>query len=282
MVNKSQVPIIELKNTKLKENRVQKALTDSSSLNTSWADNTEATYGKGGSLGQSKLTENSFLSSSERSEDLIVDQIEGSGTNLDNIMSDVGSEEQQINRRKRKIGITSKAIVKSFYKNAKRQSHIYKDQKIIEADFIIVTHKKRNTRSAARIGSSNERHKLYKKDERGGDHSTPKKTQYASYWKFNTKCLMNKNIKKGIEEELQGHITIDTWDVLKNRIQAKIRQYKPCLSSKKKVTRLYKKIAKLQEEVIRYPERKKLKIVIEQLQKDLQKEFTSLKIANLV
>ncbi|CAG8839788.1 3704_t:CDS:2, partial [Gigaspora margarita] len=76
MVNESQVHIMELKNAELKENRVQEALTDSSSLNTSWADDTEATYGKGGSLGQSKLTENSFLSSSGRSEDLMVDRIE--------------------------------------------------------------------------------------------------------------------------------------------------------------------------------------------------------------
>ncbi|CAG8826846.1 20557_t:CDS:2, partial [Gigaspora margarita] len=106
MVNESQVPIMELKHAELKKNRVQEALTDSSSLNTSWADNTEATYGKGGSLGQSKLIENSFLSSSGRSEDLMVDQIEGSRTNPDNVMSDIGSEEQQINRRKGKTGIT--------------------------------------------------------------------------------------------------------------------------------------------------------------------------------
>ncbi|CAG8516682.1 25292_t:CDS:2, partial [Gigaspora rosea] len=80
------------------------------------------------------------------------------------------------------------------------------------------------------------------------------------------KCLMNENIKKDIEKELQGHIIIDTWDVLKNRIQAKIRQYKPCSSPEKKVTKLYKKIAELQEVVIRYPEREELKIVIEKLQ----------------
>ncbi|CAG8793321.1 15378_t:CDS:2 [Gigaspora margarita] len=92
--------------------------------------------------------------------------------------------------------------------------------------------------------------------------------QYASYWKFNTKCLINKNIKKGIEEELQEHITIDNWDVLKNRIQVKIRQYKLCSSPKK--------IAELQEEVIRYSEKEKLKIIIEQLQEDLQEELTSL------
>ncbi|CAG8829525.1 15339_t:CDS:2, partial [Gigaspora margarita] len=73
MVNKSQVPIIEPKNAELKENRVQEALTNSSSLNTSWADDTEATYRKGDSLGQSKLIENSFLSSSGRSEDLMID-----------------------------------------------------------------------------------------------------------------------------------------------------------------------------------------------------------------
>ncbi|CAG8856168.1 6923_t:CDS:1, partial [Gigaspora margarita] len=79
-----------------------------------------------------------------------------------------------------------------------------------------------------------------------------------------------------IEEELQGHITIDTWNVLKNRIQAKIRQYKPCPSPKKKVTRLHKRIAEPQEEVIRYPEREKLKIVIKQLQENLQEELTSL------
>ncbi|CAG8844140.1 21953_t:CDS:2, partial [Gigaspora margarita] len=73
MVNESQVPIIELKNAELKENQ----------LNTSWADDTEATYRKGGSLNQSKLMENSFLSSSGKSEDLMVDRIEGSGTNPD-------------------------------------------------------------------------------------------------------------------------------------------------------------------------------------------------------
>ena len=100
--------------------------------------------------------------------------------------------------------------------------------------------------------------------------------QYALYWKFYTKCLMNENIKKNIEEELQGHITIDTWDVLKNRIQAKIRQYKLYSSSKKKVTKLYKRIAKLQEVVIRYPKREELKIIIEKLQVDLQEELTIL------
>ncbi|CAG8796668.1 28417_t:CDS:2, partial [Gigaspora margarita] len=199
-----------------------------------------------------------------------------------------------------------------------------KDQEIsnkIEAGFTIVTYKKRNTRSVTGIGSSNERHKLYKKDKGGGGCSTSKKkeedyiytanhsghpftiytqktrnnqlmatrldyifvdndhiqfcqdtqtlfgnsdhllvkstfnmqsqAQYASYWKFNTKCLMNENIKKGIEEELQGHITIDTWNT-------------------------NKRIAELQEEVIRYSEREELKIVIEQLQKDLQEELTSL------
>ncbi|CAG8855615.1 14958_t:CDS:1, partial [Gigaspora margarita] len=59
-------------------------------------------------------------------------------------------------------------------------------------------------------------------------------------------------------------------------IQAKIRQYKPCPSPEKKVTRLHKRTAELQEEVIRYPEREELKIVIEQLQGDLQEELTSL------
>ncbi|CAG8711609.1 27806_t:CDS:2, partial [Gigaspora margarita] len=59
-------------------------------------------------------------------------------------------------------------------------------------------------------------------------------------------------------------------------IQAKIRQYKPYLFPEKKVTKLHKRIAELQEEVIRYPEREELKIVIEQLQEDLQEELTSL------
>ncbi|CAG8723155.1 14456_t:CDS:2, partial [Gigaspora rosea] len=91
MENKSQVPISELENTGLKENLVQEALTDSLSLNTSWADNTEVTYEKGDSLCQSNSTEKFFFSSNGRLEDLMVDQIEGSGTNLDNVMSDVAS-----------------------------------------------------------------------------------------------------------------------------------------------------------------------------------------------
>ncbi|CAG8797311.1 9450_t:CDS:1, partial [Gigaspora rosea] len=40
-------------------------------LNTSLANNTEATYEKDNSLGQSNLMKNSFLSSSRRSEDLM-------------------------------------------------------------------------------------------------------------------------------------------------------------------------------------------------------------------
>ncbi|CAG8756186.1 28003_t:CDS:2, partial [Gigaspora margarita] len=56
---------------------------------------TEATYRKSGSLGQSKLTENSFLSSSRRSEDLMVDRIEGSGTNPDNVIVDVRSGDSE-------------------------------------------------------------------------------------------------------------------------------------------------------------------------------------------
>ena len=46
--------------------------------------------------------------------------------------------------------------------------------------------------------------------------------QYASYWKFNTKCLMNENIKKDIEEELQGHITIDIGMYLKTGYKLKL------------------------------------------------------------
>ncbi|CAG8826029.1 16545_t:CDS:1, partial [Gigaspora rosea] len=84
-----------LENTGLKENRVREALTDTSSLNTSWADNTEVTYEKGDSLCQSNSTEKSFFSSNGRSEDLMVDQIEGSGTNPDNMMSDVGSGDSE-------------------------------------------------------------------------------------------------------------------------------------------------------------------------------------------
>ncbi|CAG8458790.1 818_t:CDS:2, partial [Gigaspora rosea] len=344
-----------------------------------------------------------------RSEDLLVDQIEGSGTNPDNVMSDVGSgdsertiemdldtlriEEEKSNKlteekdkpksedsseinsegekgedlqEKEQEVIeknTNKEILQeqdqtmqyeimqaetqSLVKTIETQSLVETIQnnpteyQEIEADFTLVAHKKRNTRSATGIGSNNERHKLYKKDEGGGGHSTSKKNplldklyqrmedytdtanhsghpftiytqktqnkqlmatrldyifvdndyiqfcqdtqtlfgnsdhllvkstfnmqsqaQYASYWKFNTKCLMNENIKKDIEEELQGHITIDTWDILKNRIQAKIRQYKPCSSPKKKVTKLYKRIAELQEVIIRYPEREGLKIQI--------------------
>ncbi|CAG8730608.1 16882_t:CDS:2, partial [Gigaspora rosea] len=67
MENESQVPISELENTGLKENQ------------------------KGDSLCQSNSTEKSFFSSNGRSEDLMVDQIEGSGSNPDNVMSDVGS-----------------------------------------------------------------------------------------------------------------------------------------------------------------------------------------------
>ncbi|CAG8471210.1 40446_t:CDS:2, partial [Gigaspora margarita] len=93
--NEYQGHTLELKNTYIQENRVQKALTGSSSLNTSWADDTEATYGKGGNLCQSNTTENTSLPSGERSEDLMVDRIEGSGINPDNVMSDFGSGDSE-------------------------------------------------------------------------------------------------------------------------------------------------------------------------------------------
>ncbi|CAG8687541.1 7797_t:CDS:2, partial [Gigaspora margarita] len=304
MVNESQVPIIELKNTELKKNQVQKALTDSSSFNTSWADDTEAFYRKVQKIQARSKKESSNL--------------ENTSLNTNN-NSNKAAETTKESRESRKTNREGeKAETQSLIETI--QNNPTENQEMIEA------------------GSSNERHKPYKKDEGGGGRSTPKENianysghlftiytqksrnnqlmatrldyifvdndhiqfcqntqtlfgnsdhllvkstfnmqsqaQYALYWKLNTKYLMNENIKKGIEEKLQGHITIDTWDVLKNRIQAKIRQYKPCPFPEKKVTRLHKRIAELQEEVVRYSEREELKVIIEQLQGDLQEELT--------
>ncbi|CAG8592453.1 698_t:CDS:2, partial [Gigaspora rosea] len=206
--NENQVSISELENTGLKKNQVQEALTDSSSLNTSCADNTEVIYRKGNSLCQSNLTEN-FFSSNGRSENFMVDQIEDSGTNLDNVMSDVRSvaettkksedsreiinsegkkgkglqeKEQEVIKKNTNEEIVQEQDQTMQYRimHAKTQSLIETIQnnpteyQEIEAGFTLVTHKKRNTRSATGIGSNNERHMLYKKDEGGRGHSTSK------------------------------------------------------------------------------------------------------------
>ncbi|CAG8793322.1 15379_t:CDS:2, partial [Gigaspora margarita] len=168
----------------------QKALTDSLSLNASGADDTEATYEKGGSLDQSKLTENSFLSSSRRLEDLInnsdkaAEIIKKSGDSRKT--NSKGEESENLQEKEQEIikKNTNKAIVQKQYQTmqceimqAKTQSLIEtmqnnskEDQEIsnkIEAGFTIVTYKKRNTRFATEIGSSNKRHIPYKKDKRG-------------------------------------------------------------------------------------------------------------------
>ncbi|CAG8463094.1 8068_t:CDS:2 [Dentiscutata erythropus] len=86
----------------------------------------------------------------------------------------------------------------------------------------------------------------------------------ASYWKFNARCLINNSIKKDIEEELQEQVLVNTWDLRKNRIQARICQYKPPSSPERKICRKNTEAT----------EKEELKVVIDKLQDDLQKELT--------
>ncbi|CAG8839803.1 38976_t:CDS:2, partial [Gigaspora margarita] len=199
---------------------------------------------KQGQRKESSNLENTFLNTNNNSDKAAETTKESEDSRK---MNSEGKKGENLQEKEQKV-IMNEVIVQEQYQTmqceiiqAKTQSSIEtiqnnntEDQEMIEAGFTIVTNKKRNTRSATGMGSSNERHKPYKKDEGGRGRSTSKE-------------------RYKLKLDNTSHV-----------------------SPEMKVTRLHKRIAELQKEVIRYSEREELKIVIEQLQENLQEELTSL------